>query len=74
MSRGSTVPARVTEAEARAMGLDVKVRRRKNRSEARGAYHTRCTHCEATFDSVTQEDKHLAFHPDHTRYELVVEL
>jgi hypothetical protein len=76
MSGTSAVPARVTPAQARAMGLTVKAKRQKNRSEARGAYHTRCCTegCGATFDSAPQEDKHLAFHPDHTRYEVVLGL
>jgi len=63
---------RLSQAEAKALGLDVKYKPKKTRREARGAYHTRCTHCDATFDTVTAEDKHLAFNPTHTRYELVL--
>ncbi|HEY6416864.1 MAG TPA: hypothetical protein VIX41_11515 [Acidimicrobiales bacterium] len=65
--------ARLTAAEARQLGLIVKdTARKKVRREAKGAYHTRCTHCEATFDTVTGEDRHLAFNPTHTRFELVL--
>lgn len=63
--------ARLTAAEARAIGLDVKpTRARTTRKVAKGRYHTTCHTCGEHFMTIASEDRHLAAHPDHRRYEL----
>jgi hypothetical protein len=75
--------ANLTPAEARKLGLGgvtgqpsgspaAGPTKRKQRRTAGGLYHTRCCFdgCDATFDTIVAEDKHLAFNPTHTRYEL----
>lgn len=66
--------ARITAAEARAMGLDVSkpARVRTTRKEAKGPYHTRCCACGEEFTARTTETKHVE-EVRHYRYETVIE-
>lgn len=62
--------ARLTPAEARALGVDVPARQaRTTRRTARREYLTRCHDCGETFPSVAAEDRHLA-DTGHHRYDL----
>jgi len=66
------VTAHLTEAEARALGLDVpKKKTRTTRKTGAGPYHTRCTACSSEFTTAASEDRHLA-ETHHSRYELVL--
>jgi len=65
--------ARLTEAEARKLGLDVpKKKARTTRKTAAGPYHTRCKKCGEEFTTQAAEDRHLKV-TRHVRYELVFE-
>jgi hypothetical protein len=68
----SGVSARITDAQARALGLVTKTKPRTTRRVARGgAYHTVCMTCGEEFHTRASEDRHVeATH--HARYQLVV--
>ena len=64
--------ARLTEAEARALGLDVKAKRaRTTRKTAAGPYRTICKTCDVVFETSAAEDRHVA-DTGHARYEIVL--
>lgn len=63
---------KLTPAQAKTMGVDVKTKTRTTRTTARGAHHTICTACLMEFHTVAAEDRHVA--PGHNRFELVLEL
>jgi hypothetical protein len=67
------VTARLTAAEARAIGItaSASTRGRTTRRVARGPYRTTCTRCGATFHTQAAEDRHLTA-TRHTRYQLVI--
>jgi hypothetical protein len=67
------VAAHLTEAEARALGLDVKAARvRTTRRTVKGApYRTRCCTCDEVFDTEAAENRHVAG-TTHRRYEIVL--
>lgn len=66
--------ARITTAEARALGLDVKPSSsRTTRKVARGPYHTVCVRCREDFTTAASEDRHVT-ETHHARYELVLTL
>jgi hypothetical protein len=61
--------ARLTEAEARALGITVKAgRTRTTRRTAKGPYWTRCVTCGTVFETAASEDRHVA-ETDHRRFE-----
>ena len=63
--------ARLTTAEARALGIDVEAKRtRTTRRTARAPYHTRCMSCGAVFTTQASEDRHVS--AGHARFELVI--
>lgn len=66
--------ARMTEAEARALGIEPAPGRsgRRDRTVARGPYATACHDCHELFFTRASEDRHLAT-TGHARYELVLE-
>ena len=74
--------ARLTEAEARALGIDTPPTRRKRttRKEATdGPYWWRCRTCGTEGDTIAGEDRHLrarfeSVPPRHARYDTVKEL
>ena len=65
--------ARLTPAEAKALGLDVKATKtRTTRKTAPGPYRTRCDTCGETFTTRAGEDRHVN-EARHWRYALVLE-
>ena len=64
--------ARITEAQARAMGLEVPTKVRTTRRVAKGGtYHTKCKTCGEEFNTIAAEDRHL-HDTHHARYEIVL--
>lgn len=66
--------ARITAAEARALGIDTKAsgKVRTTRRTVKGApYHTVCCICSAEFYTQAAEDRHLK-ETSHARYRLVL--
>lgn len=66
---------RLTEAEARRLGITTAARRKKTTGKAVPAADcapTRCVTCDAVFDRPVDEDRHFADRPTHRRYEMVV--
>ena len=62
------VTARITAAQARALGIDApKAKQRTTRKEATGPYRTRCTTCGEEFTSMAAEDRHVT-DTLHARY------
>lgn len=64
------MPARLTPAQAKKLGIDVKQKARV-RKTAKGDYHTRCHTCDKEFHTMASEDRHVA--GGHNRFELVLE-
>jgi hypothetical protein len=68
------VTVRLTAAEAKRLGIDAPVaRKRTTRKEADGPYHTRCIVCGDEFTTVASENRHLDANPDHNRYLCIFE-
>jgi hypothetical protein len=65
--------ARLTVAEARALGIDVgATTSTRQRTVARAPYHTRCTTCDERFTVEARERRH-SDSEHHWRFELVLE-
>ena len=66
--------ARLTEAEARKLGITVPARSRakKSRAVVKGPWHIRCWTCKVEFHGEAAEDRHLK-ETHHARYENVIE-
>lgn len=62
---------KLSAAEAKALGLDVKGKPARQRRTARGSYHTVCHSCGEEFTTQASEDRHLTA-TRHARYELVI--
>jgi hypothetical protein len=62
--------ARVTAAQARAMGANVPAAA-KSKRRARAPYHTMCTTCDERFLTEASEARH-SEETGHARYELVL--
>lgn len=63
--------ARLTPAEAKALGLAPTARKKQTGKRARAAYWSRCVTCDEEFRTEAAEERHLiATH--HARYEMVV--
>jgi hypothetical protein len=65
--------ARLSRAEARALGVDVPATTRTARTVARAPYHTRCMTCGAVFTTQAAEDRHVDIVGGHTRFELIID-
>jgi len=67
------VTARLSVAEAKALGLTsaAKGKKRTTRKTGRGPYHTRCRTCHVEFTTAASEDRHV-HDTHHVRFELVV--
>ena len=62
------MPAHLTAAEAKALGVDVKAARpRSTRRTAAGPYRSRCHDCGETFSTRASETRHVA--PGHCRFD-----
>ena len=66
------MPARITAAQAKALGIDVKPgRTRTTQRTVKGApYHTRCVACDEVFTTMAAETRHVES-TKHARYVLV---
>ena len=67
-----TMPAHLTPAEAKALGIDVKGkggRVRTTRKTAPGPYRSVCHDCAEVFTTRAGEDRHVA--PGHCRFDVV---
>jgi len=65
------VAARLSKAEAKALGLPVP-KPTKTRREASGPYLTRCKTCQEEFKTMASEDRHVR-DTHHARYEVIIE-
>lgn len=68
-------PARLTAAEARALGLTTRAARVKTTRKAAPSADcasTRCVTCGAVCPRPKDEDTHFAANPDHRKYEVVL--
>ena len=64
--------ARLTAAEAKALGVDVTTKSRTTRRTVKGVpYLTICKTCEMEFRTLASEDRHVEA-TKHARYELVL--
>jgi zinc-finger of acetyl-transferase ESCO len=63
--------ARITAAEAKKLGIDVKGKKRTTRKVAKAAYLTVCKTCGERFTTAASEDRHV-HDTHHARYELVL--
>jgi len=66
------VTARLTPAEARALGIDVPAAKKKRTTKHTGGgkYHTKCKTCDEEFTTAAAEDRHV-HDAHHVRYELI---
>lgn len=65
------MPARLTAAEARKLGIDTKASGKvRTRTTAKGPYCTRCVTCGTVFHTMAAEDRHLV-DTHHGRYEMI---
>ncbi len=65
------MPARLTPAQAKALGLDVKHKSRVRKTAA-APYASRCVVCGDEFPTEAAESRHVA--GGHNRFELILEL
>ena len=65
--------ARLSRAEAKALGVPVPASTRAPRRTARAPYHTRCMACGAVFTTQAAEDRHVDAVGGHTRFELIID-
>lgn len=65
--------ARLSRADAKALGVDVPAATRTTRAVARAPYHTRCMGCGAVFTTQAAEDRHVDAVGGHVRFELIVD-
>ena len=67
------MPARISESEAKRLGIDTKprTRTRTTRKTAKGPWHTVCTTCDLEFRTEASETRHVN-ETKHARYRLVL--
>jgi hypothetical protein len=65
--------ARLSRAEAKALGVAVPASTRSTHKVARAPYHTRCMACGAVFTTQAAEDRHVDAVGGHLRFELIVD-
>ena len=67
---GGVMAARISNAEAKRLGLTVDKKKRTTRKEAAGPFRSRCWTCEEEFDTQAAETRHVLA-TRHSRYEVI---
>jgi hypothetical protein len=65
------MPARLSRADLKRLGVDVPKSSSRGSRGAPGPYHTRCVECDEHFHTIVSEDRHV-IDPGHRRFETIL--